>query len=328
MKQDFSEVLKQIQLSQQKAYKQVNTVLIELYMEIGKYVSLKCVKENWGKSVVQELADFIKLQDPTIKGFTARSIWRMKQFYETYNTNEKLSPLVTQISWSNHLLILSAAKSDEERAFYITISIKERYSKRELERQISSGLYQRTMLGNEKLSVMVRELPQDTKNVFKDSYALEFLGLPKEHSEKDLQQGLVSSLKDFILEIGKDFCFMGQEYKVQVGDTDFSIDLLFYHRNLQCMVAFELKIDDFKPSYLGQLEFYLEALDRDVKKEYENPSIGVLLCRKKNEEIVEYALSRSLSPTVISEYETQLIPKKILQDKLDELYLQFEGDDK
>jgi len=328
IKQDFSEVLKQIQLSQQKAYKQVNTVLIELYMEIGKYVSLKCVKENWGKSVVQELADFIKLQDPTIKGFTARSIWRMKQFYETYNTNEKLSPLVTQISWSNHLLILSAAKSDEERAFYITISIKERYSKRELERQISSGLYQRTMLGNEKLSVMVRELPQDTKNVFKDSYALEFLGLPKEHSEKDLQQGLVSSLKDFILEIGKDFCFMGQEYKVQVGDTDFSIDLLFYHRNLQCMVAFELKIDDFKPSYLGQLEFYLEALDRDVKKEYENPSIGVLLCRKKNEEIVEYALSRSLSPTVISEYETQLIPKKILQDKLDELYLQFEGDDK
>jgi hypothetical protein len=138
---------------------------------------------------------------------------------------------------------------------------------------------------------------------------------------------LVSSLKDFILEIGKEFCFMGQEYKVQVGDTDFNIDLLFYHRNLQCMVAFELKIDDFKPSYLGQLEFYLEALDRDVKKEYENPSIGILLCRKKNEEIVEYALSRSLSPTVISEYETKLIPKKVLQDKLDELYLQFERND-
>ena len=328
VKQDFNQVLEQIQLSKQKAYKQVNIVLIELYMEIGKYISLKCVKENWGKSVVQELADFIKLQDPTIKGFTARSIWRMKQFYETYKENEKLSPLVTQISWSNHLLILSASKSDEEREFYIMTSIQERYSKRELERQISSGLFQRTMLANQKLSAVMRELPQDTKNVFRDSYALEFLGLPKEHSEKDLQQGLVSSLKDFILEIGKEFCFMGQEYKVQVGDTDFSIDLLFYHRALQCMVAFELKIDDFKPSYLGQLEFYLEALDRDVKKKYENPSIGILLCRKKNEEIVEYALSRSLSPTVISEYETQLIPKKVLQDKLDELYMQLESNEK
>jgi len=114
VKQDFNQVLEQIQLSKQKAYRQVNTVLIELYMEIGKYISFKCVKENWGKSVVQELADFIKLQDPTIKGFTARSIWRMKQFYETYKENEKLSPLVTQISWSNHLLILSASKSDNE----------------------------------------------------------------------------------------------------------------------------------------------------------------------------------------------------------------------
>ena len=155
VKQDFSEVLTQIQLSKQKAYKQVNTVLIELYIEIGKYISLKCVKENWGKSVVQELADFIKLQDPTIKGFTARSIWRMKQFYETYNTNEKLSPLVTQISWTNHLLILSASKSDEEREFYIMTSIKERYSKRELERQISSGLFQRTMLANNDFSFII-----------------------------------------------------------------------------------------------------------------------------------------------------------------------------
>jgi len=323
VKQDFNEVIKQIQLSKQKAYKQVNTILIELYWKIGKYISTKCIKENWGQGVVKELADFIKKQDPTIRGFTARNIWRMKQFYETYKDNKKLSPLVTQISWSNHLLILSASKSDEEREFYIMTSIKERYSKRELERQISSGLFQRTMIANKKLSVTVRDLPQNTENVFRDSYALEFLGLPKEHSEKDLQHGLVSSLKDFILEIGKEFCFMGQEYKVQVGNSDFSIDLLFFHRSLQCMVAFELKIYEFKPSYLGQLEFYLEALDRDVKKEYENPSIGILLCRKKNEEVVEYALSRSLSPTVISEYETQLIPKKVLQDKLDELYMQL-----
>ena len=322
---DFIVVLKKIQLSKQEVYKKINVSLIELYWGIGEYISLKCTKENWGKGVVQELAKFINLKEPTIKGFTARGLWRMKQFYETYYLNKKLSPLVTQLSWSNHLLILSASKSDEEREFYILQSIKERYSKRELQRQIQSGLFQRTMLANKKMSTVLTQLPQDTKNVFRDSYTLEFLGLSKEHSENDLQQALVNNLKDFILEIGKDFCFMGQEYKVEVGNSDFKIDLLFYHRELQCMVAFELKIDEFKPAYLGQLEFYLEALDRDIKKPTENPSIGVLLCRTKNEEIVEYALSRSLSPTVISEYETKLIPKKVLQNKLDELYLEFEA---
>lgn len=153
---------------------------------------------------------------------------------------------------------------------------------------------------------------------------MEFLGLNSLHSEKNLQTSLLSNLKNFILEIGKDFCFLGQEYKVQVGNKDFSIDLLFYHRELQCLVAFELKIDEFEPSYLGQLEFYLEALDRDVKKEHENPSIGVLLCRKKNDEVVKYALSRSLSPTVISEYETKLIPKELLRKKLNEFYERLE----
>jgi len=247
----------------------------------------------------------------------------MKQFYETYSQNKKLSPLVTQISWTNNLLILSASKSDFEREFYIVLSINERYSKRELERQIKSGLFERTQLANEKLSLTVKEYPKDTQNIFRDSYALEFLGLPTQHSENNLQSSLVSSLKDFILEIGRDFCFMGQEYKLQVGNKDFSIDLLFYHRTLQCMIVFELKIDEFHPSHLGQLEFYLEVLDKDIKKEYENPTIGILLCRKKDDEVVKYALNRSLSPAVISEYETKLIPKKILQQKLHELYEQL-----
>mgnify|MGYP000684014689 FL=1 len=166
----------------------------------------------------------------------------------------------------------------------------------------------------------MRQLPQDTNSVFKDVYSLEFLGLGASHREKDLQQALVANLKDFIVEIGRDFCFIGQEYKVQVGSKDFSIDLLFYHRSLQCLVAFELKIDEFSPSYLGQLEFYLEALDRDIKKGHENPSIGVLLCRQKNDEVVEYALSRSLSPAVIAKYETALIPKELLRNKLNEFY--------
>jgi len=321
---NFNEILSTIQHSKQKALQQVNSTLIELYWNIGKYISTKTIKENWGKSVVKELANFIEQKEPTLKGFSDKNLWRMKQFYETYHKNEKLSALLRELSWTNNLMILSASKSEEEREYYITLSIYERYSSRELGRQLKSSLFERTMLANQKLSPVLRELPQDTKNVFRDVYALDLLGLNEQHKEKDLQSSILSSLKAFILEVGKDFCFMGQEYRLQVGNSDFSIDLLFYHRTLQCMIAFELKVDDFKPAYLGQLEFYLEALDRDVKKEYENPSIGILLCRKKDDEVVKYALSRSLSPTVISEYETKLIPKKVLQQKLNELYKQFE----
>lgn len=322
--ENFNEILSTIQSSKQKALQQVNSTLIELYWSIGKYISTKTIKENWGKSVVKELASFIEQKEPTLKGFSDKNLWRMKQFYETYHKNEKLSALLRELSWTNNLMILSASKSEEEREYYIALSIHERYSSRELKRQLESGLFERTMLANQKLSPVLRELPQDTKNVFRDVYALDLLGLNESHKEKDLQSSILSSLKAFILEVGKDFCFMGQEYRLQVGNSDFSIDLLFYHRTLQCMIAFELKIDDFKPAYLGQLEFYLEALDKDVKKEYENPSIGILLCRKKDDEVVKYALSRSLSPTVISEYETKLIPKKVLQQKLNEFYEMYE----
>ncbi len=317
---NFNELLKLITTSKQKALKQVNNALIELYWDIGKYISTKTIKENWGKGVVKELANYIKLQDPTIKGFSDKNLWRMKQFYEVYYGNKKLSALLRELTWTNNLLILSSSKSEEEREFYILTSIKCKYSSRELERQIQSGMFERTMLANEKLSQTVKELPQETSNVFRDTYSLDFLNLPTQHKEKDLQKALISSLKEFILELGIGFAFIGEEYRLQVGDDDFYIDLLFYHRDLKCLVAFELKVGKFKPSHLGQLEFYLEALDRDVKRDDENPSIGVLLCRKKNDEVVEYALSRSLSPTVVSEYETKLIPKKVLQDKMNELY--------
>jgi len=244
----------------------------------------------------------------------------MKQFYETYKDFPKLSPLVREISWTNNLLIFSRCKTIEEMEFYLKLVKQENYSKRELDRQISASFFERTMIGNSRLSPAVREGNKEISNTFKDSYVFEFLNLPEPHSESELQRGLVRQIKNFILELGKDFLFIGEEYKLQIGNSDFYIDLLFYHRGLQCLVAFELKADKFKPDHLGQLNFYLEALDRDVKKANENPSIGVLLCKDKDSEVVEYALSRSLSPTMVSEYKTQLPDKKLLQQKLHELF--------
>ena len=320
MDKRFTDIIQLIKQSQINAIRAVNAELINLYWNIGEYISKKIEKSEWGDSVVAELANFINKHEPEIKGFSDKNIWRMKQFYETYKDSPKLSPLVREISWTNNLLIFSRCKSAEEIEFYLKLVKQENYSKRELDRQLTASLFERTIISNSKLSPAVRERNKDISNTFKDSYIFEFLNLPEPHSERDLQRGLVKQMKNFILELGKDFLFIGEEYKLQVGNSDFYIDLLFYHRGLQCIVAFELKADKFKPDHLGQLNFYLEALDRDIKKPNENPSIGVLLCKDKDSEVVEYALSRSLSPTMVAEYKTQLPDKKLLQQKLHELF--------
>jgi predicted nuclease of restriction endonuclease-like (RecB) superfamily len=316
----FTDIIQLIKQSRTNAIKAVNAELINLYWNIGEHISKKIEQSEWGDSVVIELANFIQTQEPEIKGFSDKNIWRMKQFYENYKDFPKLSTMLREISWSHNLAIFSRCKTVEEREFYLKLAKQENYSFRELERQISASLFERTMIGNSKLSTALRESNHDLTNTFKDRYVFEFLNLPEPHNESDLQRGLVRQMKNFILELGKDFLFIGEEYKLQVGNSDFYIDLLFYHRGLQCLVAFELKADKFKPDHLGQLNFYLEALDRDVRKPNENPSIGVLLCKDKDSEVVEYALSRSLSPTMVSEYKTQLPDKKLLQQKLHELF--------
>jgi predicted nuclease of restriction endonuclease-like (RecB) superfamily len=320
MENRFTDIIQLIKQSRTSAIKAVNAELINLYWNIGEYISKKIEQSEWGDSVVSELAYFIQTHEPEIKGFSDKNIWRMKQFYETYKDFPKFSLQVRELSWTNNLLIFSRCKTMEEIGFYLELAKQENYSKRELDRQISASLFERTTIGNKKLSPLVRESNKDIASTFKDSYVFEFLNLPEPHNESDLQRGLVKQMKKFILELGKDFLFIGEEYKLQVGKSDFYIDLLFYHRGLQCLVAFELKADKFKPDHLGQLNFYLEALDRDVKKANENPSIGILLCKDKDSEVVEYALSRSLSPTMVSEYKTQLPDKKLLQQKLHELF--------
>ena len=316
----FNEILFLIKQSRFNALKVVNSELISLYWNIGEYICKKLELSEWGESVVKELANHIQKNEPSIRGFSDKNLWRMKQFYEAYKDAPKLSTLLREITWSHNLAIFSRCKNEEEREFYLKLSKNENYSVRELDRQISSSLFERTMLGNTKISTALREINSDITNTFKDTYVFDFLNLPDTHNESDLQQGLMKQMKDFILELGKDFLFIGEEFRLQVGKSDFYIDLLFFHRGLQCLVAFELKSDKFKPEHLGQLNFYLEALDRDVKRQNENPSIGILLCKDKDSEVVEYALSRSLSATMVSEYKTQLPDKKILQRKLHELF--------
>lgn len=198
--------------------------------------------------------------------------------------------------------------------------MQERWSSRELERQFKSALFERSVTQPAKVSAALRQSHPEALSVFRDAYMVEFLGLPEGHAEADLHHGLLQRLRDFLIELGRDFCFVGSEYPLQVGGRDFALDLLFFHRGLNCLVAIELKVGRFEPEYLGKLEFYLEALDRTVRKAHENPAIGVLLCASKDDEVVEYALNRSLSPALVAEYQTHLPDKKLLQEKLHEFY--------
>ena len=312
----FVQVTQIIENARARAYQKVNEELILMYWNVGKFLFEQSANANYGDGYMESLAEWIQERFPGIKGFNRRGLYRMKQFYELYAGNEKVSPLVTQLSWTNHLLIMSSSKSDEEREFYIRLAIRERYSYRQLERQIQSAYYERYMLSRQKL------LPESVGtpgNPFLDSYVVEFLNLPEKFHENDFRKALVEGMRDFILELGKDFTFVGEEYAIQVGNEDYRIDLLFFHRTLRCLVAIELKVGKFLPEYVSKMDFYLEGLDRQVKKKEENPSVGLILCASRDEEVVEYAMSRTLSPMMVAEYRLQLPDKAILRKKLQEL---------
>ena len=338
-----------------------------LYYNVGKTVSLKVANGAWGDNTVNELADFIASKQTNLKGFNRRGLYRMKQFYETYNENSDcfklwielkdenvfvsalptqiqvtdkkintivsalptqihndenlifstfVSTLLTQLTWSNHLEILSKSKKAEESLYYLIMSVKENWSMREIRRQISSSSFERSLIVKK---TNTTTLSQIQKSFFKDPYIFEFLDLPDTHNENDLEKALIKNLQKFIIELGNGFTFMGNQFRLQVGNKDFSTDLLFYHRDLQCLVLFELKTEEFQPEFIGKLNFYLEALDRDVKRPHENQSIGILLCKGKDNEVVEYSMARNYSPALIADYETKLIDKKILAQKLHEL---------
>jgi len=318
--QAFAEVVEMIQAARSRALAAVNTALIDLYWRVGEYISRKLESAAWGAGVVEALAAYIARRHPGLNGFTRANLFRMRQLYETYRNDEKVAPLVRQLPWSHNLLILSRCKRPEEREFYLRLAQRDGWSRRDLERQLAGALFERAVLSPPKVSAALRQLHPGADAVFRDAYLVEFLDLPEGHHEADLHRSLVRDLRHFLAELGRDFCFIGSEVPLQVGGKDFALDLLLFHRGLSCLVAIELKIGEFQPEHRGKLEFYLEALDRDVRKPHEGPSIGVLLCASKDNEVVEYALSRSLSPALIAEYQTQLPDKKLLQAKLQELY--------
>lgn len=320
---NFDEIIRIIETRKNNAFRKVNEETIKMYWEFGEYISNKVSNSEWGEKIVIRLSEFITKNYPTLHGFNKRGLYRMKQFYESYKDYpEIVSTLLTQINWSSHIALLSGTKTIEQKEFYIKLAIKENYSTRELTRQINSGYYERYILSDGKAHQSTIEFINEDKipnTRLLDTYSLEFLNLKEDYSEKDLRKAIIKHMKEFILEIGKDFSFVGEEYRIQVGNQDFYIDLLFYNRDLRCLVAFELKLGEFMPEYISKMDFYLEALDRQIKKEFENPSVGIILCANKDDEVVEYAMSRTMSSTLVAEYKLKLIDKKILENKLKEI---------
>jgi len=355
LQQHFEQIRQLIKVGQAKALQAAYLQQLTVYWQLGAYIHHRLEGSDWGERVVEELAIWLKETDPSLKGFDRRTLYRMKEFYLTWKDLDwkvlidkkqivgllnpqfknadnqediivglinpqllKLPVLLSKLSWTHHIEILKRTASLEERIFYLLLSVKDRYTVAELIRQVKTSLFERQMLSTQKISQSSHPESTMISKIFRDKYIFEFLDLPEFHTENNVQKGLLVKLKQFVLELGKDFIFMGEQVRVQVGLHDYYIDLLFFHRDLQCLVAFELKNDEFQPEYLGKLNFYLEALDRNVKKDHENPSIGVLLCKTHDKEVVEYALNRSLSPALVAAYETKMIGKDLLQKMLNE----------
>lgn len=316
----FLDTLKtEIISARQKAYQIVNQRLVGLYLYIGKSIYEKIEVSKWGEGVVETLAEDLRGEFPDMKGFSKENLWRMKRLFETYQHYPKLSTLLTELSWSHNVLILHSTTSMEEKEFYIKTCINERWSFRELQRQIESSLYERYMLSKKTDKLIPHGKEKNVLSHFKDEYVFDFLGLKDDFSEKNLRKAIVANLKDFFLEFGRYFTLTGEEYRVNVGGEDYYVDLLFFHRGLKCLVAVDLKIGKFKPEYAGKMQFYLSALDEKEKLDNENPSVGLILCKSKNDEAVRIMLSNLASPMKIAAYKTKLIDQKLLKAKLHSL---------
>lgn len=317
---DFiSDIKAKVREAQYKALKVVNTELIQLYWNIGKSISEK-QSEHWGKAVVPTLSAELQQEFPGIGGFSTTNLWLMAQFYTEYHTDENLQPLVGEISWTKHIVILNKCKDNLKRQFYILSTKKFGWTKNVLLNQIKNKTYEKYLLNQTNFD---STLPLNIKNqaflAIKDEYTFDFLGLADEHSERELENALIQNIRNFLLEMGNQFAFVGNQFKIEVDDKEYFIDLLLYHRQLQCLVAIELKIGEFLPEYKGKMEFYLTLLNEKIRMPNENDSIGIIICKEKNRTIVEYSLKTGNQPIGVATYNTStLLPKdyqELLPDK-------------
>lgn len=302
--QFIAEIKQKVRQAQYAALKAVNTELINLYWELGKAISEK-QSIGWGKAIVPTLSKELQREFPEMTGFSTTNLWYMVQFYTEYRTDVNLQPLVGEISWSKHLIILSKCKDSQERLFYTIATKKYGWTKEVLIHQVENKTYQKYLLNQTNFEEV---LPDKIKNqaylAVKDQYNFGFLEMEHQHSEYELEQAIIRNIKEFLLEMGPDFSFMGNQYKIYIGDREFKIDLLLFHRKLQSLIAIELKIGEFEPEYKGKMEFYLSVLDDTVKLPHENPAIGIIICKGKDRMIVEYSLKTATLPIGVATYTT------------------------
>ncbi len=301
----LGEIKERIRTAQYEALRAVNRELVTLYWDIGRVIVERQQDGSWGKAVVETLAHDLQVEFPGISGFSAQNLWRMRQLYETYGGNEKLAPLVREISWTHNLAILMKCKDDLEREFYLRMTRRQGWSKSTLQQQIESDAYRRYLTNQTNFS---QNLPADVvkkaQMLVKDDYTFTFLGLGDEHSERQLELAVLAKVEPFLREMGGLFTFVGSQYRLEVEDKEYFIDVLLYHRRLKCLVAIELKIGDFLPEYVGKMQFYLAVLDDLAREEGENPSMGIILCKSKTRTVVEYSLRESNKPIGVATYRT------------------------
>ncbi|RCJ39406.1 hypothetical protein A6769_06500 [Nostoc punctiforme NIES-2108] len=298
------EIKQRIRSAQYEALKAVNREMINLYWDIGQIIVTQQQGASWGKSVVEQLAKDLQGEFPGISGFSAANLWRMRLFYESYVNNEKLAPMVREIGWTHNLVIVEKCKDDLEREFYIRMTRKFGWTKNVLIHQIENQTYEKTLLNQTNFDKTVpAEIRNQLKLAVKDEYTFDFLELADEHSERQLEQAILTRVEPFLQEMGGIFAFIGSQYRLQIDEEEYCIDILLYHRRLKCLVAIELKIGNFLPEYVGKMQFYLAVLDDTVKLPDENPSIGIILCKSKQRTIVEYALRESNKPIGVGTYQ-------------------------
>ncbi len=309
----LAEVKDRIRSAQYAALKAVNTELVGLYWDLGRLIVEKQEQSGWGKSVVERLSQDLRKEFPGVAGFSVQNLWYMRQFHLEYREHEKLQPLVGEIAWAHNLVIMSKCKDPLEREFYLRMTRKFGWSKNVLIHQIANQSYEKSLLGQTNFDqTLTPALRSQAKLAVKDEYTFDFLELAEEHSERELERALIARVEDFLRAMGGLFAFMGSQYRLEVDGREYFLDLLLFHRRLRSLVAIELKIGDFQPEFVGKMQFYLTALDRQVRQDDENPSIGIILCKEKNRTIVEYALHDANKPIGVATYEiTRTLPKEL-----------------